>query len=79
VTSYDWMVSGGLLPVGYLLAGPLGKSLGSVNVLIAGSALAFVALALGLLPRETRMLERLGSGPVPPRGDEQLWSLQHRS
>jgi MFS family permease len=79
VTSYDWMVSGGLLPVGYLLAGPLGKSLGSVNVLIAGSAIAFVALALGLLPRETRMLERLGSGPVPPRGDEQLWSLQHRS
>ncbi|MGP0102944.1 MAG: MFS transporter [Solirubrobacteraceae bacterium] len=78
VTSYDWMVSGGLLPVGYLLAGPLGRTLGSVNVLIGGSAFAFLALALGLLPRETRMLERLGREAVPARADEQLWSVRHR-
>jgi MFS family permease len=60
VTSYDWMVSLGLLPLGYLLAGPLADALGSTEVLAAGSALGLVALALGLLPSETRMLERLG-------------------
>jgi MFS family permease len=58
VSSYDWMVSLALLPLGYVLAGPLASALGSVDVLIGGSALAAVALALGLLPRETRMLER---------------------
>src|SRR6202011_2450670 len=57
VTSYDWMVSTGLLPLGYLLAGPLAASLGAVEVLIGGSVLAFLAFALGLLPRETRRLE----------------------
>jgi hypothetical protein len=51
-----------LLPLGYVLAGPLASALGSVDVLIGGSVLAAIALALGLLPRQTRMLERF---PVP--------------
>jgi predicted MFS family arabinose efflux permease len=59
VSSYDWMVSLALLPLGYVLAGPLAHALGAVEVLLGGSALAGVALALGLLPRETRMLRRL--------------------
>jgi MFS family permease len=59
VSSYDWMVSLALLPLGYVLAGPLAHALGSVDVLLGGSALAAVALALGLLPRQTRMLRRL--------------------
>ena len=59
VSSYDWMVSLALLPLGYVLAGPLASALGSVDVLIGGSVLAAIALALGLLPRQTRMLERL--------------------
>jgi Transmembrane secretion effector len=58
VSSYDWMVSLALLPLGYVLAGPLASALGSVDVLIGGSVLAAIALALGLLPRETRMLKR---------------------
>jgi MFS family permease len=62
VTSYDWMVSLALLPLGYALMGPLATRLGAVEVLLGGSALAAVAFALGLLPRETRMLERLGDG-----------------
>jgi MFS family permease len=65
VTSYDWMVSYALLPLGYILAGPLAASLGAVEVLIGGSVLACIAFALGLLPRETRLLERLGPG-IPP-------------
>jgi MFS family permease len=59
VTSYDWMVSLGLLPLGYALAGPLAEALGPVEVLIGGSVLALIAFALGLLPRQTRTLERL--------------------
>ena len=60
VTAYDWMGSLALMPLGYLLAGPLGEALGPSEVLLAGSLLGFLCLALGLLPRETRMLERLG-------------------
>jgi MFS family permease len=68
VTSYDWMVSFALLPLGYLLAGPLATRLGAVNVLVGASALAGVAIALGLVPREMRMLERLDpDGQTPTR------------
>lgn len=59
VSSYDWMVSYALLPIGYIAAGPLAQQLGAVTVLVGGSVLAFLAFVLGLLPRETRMLERL--------------------
>jgi MFS family permease len=58
VTSYDWMVSLGLLPLGYVLAGPLSERLGAVTVMVGGSAIAAVAMAAGLLPHETRTLER---------------------
>jgi hypothetical protein len=58
VTSYDWAVSLGLVPLGYVLAGPAADMLGATAVLLGGSVVAFVVLALGLLPRETRMLER---------------------
>jgi len=58
VTSYDWTVSLGLVPLGYVLAGPAAEQFGAPEVLLAGAVVAFVSLALGLLPRETRMLER---------------------
>jgi hypothetical protein len=77
VTSYDWMVSLGLLPFGYLLAGPLASELGAVEVLIGGSVLACISFALGLLPRETRRLERLRVGE-PAVGVEPLPGLAHR-
>lgn len=59
VTSYDWMVSLGLVPLGYVLAGPAADALGATEVLLGGAVIACASLALGLLPRETRMLERL--------------------
>jgi len=65
VTSYDWTVSLGLVPLGYVLAGPAAGALGATELLLGGAVLAFVVLALGLLPRETRMLERLDD-PVAP-------------
>lgn len=82
VTSYDWMISLALLPLGYLLAGPLAATLGAVTVLIGGSALAMIAFGLGMLPRETRMLERLDKdGAAAPRiGEETLPGLvRHRA
>jgi MFS family permease len=64
VTSYDWMMSAGLLPLGYLLAGPLAERFGAVEVLVVGSALGFAALAAPLASRELRMLPRLEDRPV---------------
>jgi MFS family permease len=70
VTSYDWMVSFALVPVGYVLAGPLAERLGAANVMLGGAALGFTALALGLLPRQTRELER-----IEPTGRQALASV----
>ena len=78
VSAYDWMVSIGLLPLGYALAGPLAQALGSVEVLIAGSLLALLALAAGLLPRQTRMLERLERPALVPGTGTMGSSIPHR-
>jgi hypothetical protein len=59
VSAYDWMGSLALLPVGYLLAGPLAEALGSGPVLGVGSVLATLVLAGGLAVRETWTLRRL--------------------
>lgn len=59
VTAYDWMGSLALLPLGYVLAGPLGESLGATQVLIGGSAIALTALGGALLVRDVRGLTRL--------------------
>ncbi|MGO9760109.1 MAG: MFS transporter [Solirubrobacteraceae bacterium] len=79
VTSFDWMVSLGLLPLGYAVMGPLASQLGAVNVLLGGSALGAVAFALGLLPRETRMLERLREGPAVVEIEDAPTGLARRS
>jgi hypothetical protein len=52
VTAYDWMGSLALLPLGYVLAGPLGEALGAVEVLSVGSLVALAALAAALTSRE---------------------------
>jgi MFS family permease len=59
VTAYDWMGSLALLPLGFLLAGPLGEAFGSVEVLAVGSAVALLALAAGAAVPETWRLRRL--------------------
>ncbi len=56
VSSYDWMGSFALLPVGYLVAGPLAGTLGAREVLGVGSVIGMLALALALAPRSTREL-----------------------
>jgi MFS family permease len=63
-SAYEWMGSLALLPVGYLLAGPVADATSTETVLVGGAILTAIVLALGLLPRETRMLRAAG-----PRSD----------
>jgi hypothetical protein len=56
VSAYDWMGSLALLPLGYLLAGPLGETLGAAEVLAAGAAAGALVLGSGLLVRGLRDL-----------------------
>jgi MFS family permease len=64
VSSYDWMMSLALLPIGYLLAGPLGESLGAWEVLAAGSVLAAAALAAGAFVRGTWTYTSMVAAPA---------------
>jgi hypothetical protein len=56
VTAWDWMGSLALLPLGYLLAGPIADQVGAVRVLRVGGIVGSVALACGLLAGSTRSL-----------------------
>lgn len=65
VAAWDWMGSFALLPVGYLLAGPLAEMFGARLVTIAGGLTGFGALALALAPPSTRALVRQDSALEP--------------
>jgi MFS family permease len=69
-SAYEWMGSLILLPVGYLAAGPLAEATSIETVLVAGAALTAVVLALGLLPRETRMLRGIQHEPLQTDGSQ---------
>ena len=56
VSAWDWMGSQALLPLGFLVAGPLAAALGANVVLGVGSVIGLVLLGLALLPHETREL-----------------------
>jgi MFS family permease len=56
VSSYDWMGSLALLPIGFVTAGPLASVFGAPTVLGVGGAIGVVATLLALIPRSTREL-----------------------
>jgi hypothetical protein len=62
VSSYDWMGSLALLPLGYLLAGPAGEALGNAEVLIAGGLIGTGVAALGLAIPDVWRLRAITSG-----------------
>jgi MFS family permease len=62
VSSYDWMGSLALLPVGYLIAGPLADAFGARTVLGVGGAIGLALCLVALAPRSTRELR----GPATP-------------
>ena len=70
VSAFDWMGSLGLLPVGYLLAGPLGEALGAVEVLAGGAVLAMLVTLAALTVRDIWRLERGQKSGVPSTGVE---------
>jgi MFS family permease len=71
VSSYDWVGSLALLPVGFAVAGPLASAFGPRTVLLIGSGAAAVLVGVALLPRSTRNLgveELDGEVAVEPGG-----------
>jgi predicted MFS family arabinose efflux permease len=73
VSSYDWMGSLVLQPVGYIVAGPLASAFGARTVLGVGGAIGLAMMLLGLAPRSTRRLtgpgraEQLAAQPSSSR------------
>jgi DHA3 family tetracycline resistance protein-like MFS transporter len=69
VSSLDWLISIGLLPVSFALTGPVSAAIGAQTTLVAagliGGAVTFGAL---LLPG-MRAVEGLGEGEVPEASD----------
>jgi predicted MFS family arabinose efflux permease len=59
VSSYDWMGSFALLPVGYLLAGPIAEAIGPSEVLIVGGAFGAAIAALGFAIPDVWRLRRV--------------------
>jgi hypothetical protein len=68
VSAWDWMGSLALLPVGYLVAGPLADAIGARTVLGLGCVIGLALLAIGLAPRSVR---ELGDGASEPGSAEQ--------
>jgi MFS family permease len=56
VSAWDWMGSLALLPLGYVLSGPLAGAVGARTVLGVGSVIGIGLLVIGVLPRQTRAL-----------------------
>lgn len=66
VSAWDWMGSLALLPLGYLLAGPVADAVGARSLLLWGGVVGTVGMTLALLPRSTRQLVRLDPDGPPP-------------
>jgi len=58
VSAYDWMGSLALVPLGYLIVGPVSDALGVRTVLGFGAVIGAGLLLLALAPRSTRELGR---------------------
>ena len=68
VSSFDWMGSLALLPLGFALAGPAAAALGARTVLAAGAGITVVLLLAALMPAATEVAEEVTGGssaPVP--------------
>jgi len=61
-SAWEWMGSLALLPFGYILAGPAAEATSPETVMVTGAILTAIALATGLVPRDTRTLRRAEHG-----------------
>jgi MFS family permease len=62
VSAFDWMGSLALLPLGFLLAGPLAATFGAEEVLVVGGLLGFAVAVAGLAMPGVWRLKRLEVG-----------------
>jgi MFS family permease len=71
VSAWDWMGSLALLPLGFLLAGPLAGALGARTVLGVGCLIGLALLGVALLSRSVRELpgDPAGSSAQDVQGD----------
>ncbi|HST83827.1 MAG TPA: MFS transporter [Kineosporiaceae bacterium] len=65
VSAWDWMGSLVLLPLGYLLAGPVAVVIGEPEVLIGGGLIGMAVMTLALLPRSIWTLTQITSSSQP--------------
>jgi MFS family permease len=63
VSSYDALGSWVLMPLGFVVAGPLAAAIGTRATFVSAAVLAIGATALVLLSRDVRMLERRSAVP----------------
>ena len=69
VSSYDVLGSVMAMPVGALIAGPLGSAIGTCRAQYGAAALIVIASALALIPRDIRTM-RYGEAQAPPTPEE---------
>jgi MFS family permease len=70
VSSYDFTVSVGLMPIGLAAAGPISDALGLHQTLRAMSAVGVAAALLWLMVPAVRRVERPAAAPAPQPGSE---------
>ena len=58
VSSWDWMGSTVLMPLGFVLAGPLATVIDPATLIVIGGVIGGCCIALASLPTETRQLRR---------------------
>jgi MFS family permease len=75
VSSYDVLGSVMAMPVGALIAGPLGTAIGISQAQYVAAAVIIVASALALIPRDIRTI-RSGDEPAPPTLEEASAALE---
>ncbi|WP_143674319.1 MFS transporter [Streptomyces caniscabiei] len=64
VSSYDWLISFTVAPLGYAAVGPLAEAIGTYRTLMIAPAFVVVAVATVLLVPRVRQLRQTGEGDL---------------
>ena len=71
VDSYDWLVSMVIMPVGYVVAGPLSSSIGFTTTLVAAGAISAIPCSLVVLLPGIRGVRRNTAGVIVGPAEEE--------
>jgi predicted MFS family arabinose efflux permease len=75
VSSYDVLGSVIVMPIGALIAGPLGTAIGTSRAQYGAAAIIVIASALALIPRDIRTM-RYSEAQAPPAPEEVVQALE---